>query len=1027
MHAYQKIKLVFSVVCAICLLPILHAQAQTHVEEWIDIPVVVNVIGTSDSSNVDEAVRKANEILAGAHIRLIVIKTIADVQIGNGDESLDETERKEAKEYGRQELANICGAGKGIKITVADDVWEEEPGVRGWTVLRKPVVFVEPDEPNTMGNVTAHVIGHSLGIEDHHPDPNNIMYESIPRGSDWDPNDVNEILGNATHGYGWHMSIFKPANMVKLVLGQPDWLLDPDDGLLFRRLLVLSDLAGKTVTLKGLAAKLDDFYDPNIVSDPCAMIAGPNTPSVQYADLRRILLYCDNPFDPNGETHLEIELGGPWPDTFDANSFFDVFVSEPNDNPVGRFHIEIGTNIGESGYWEDYNTAEIVTLDTQLLADFVIDGLESDVDGHRIVATGQIGLTDFTGPGDAESFKIWVESTTKDYRVPGQPPIIIEDFTEPFEYSLAQTWIGPSMGFVPWGVAGWAFGSDKEIGIELDSEAIGTTTTKSDGSFIWFMDPELDLEAGRHAVIVKELDDSGPTGAAHIRLIVIKTIYNVQIGDGDECLIGNERTIAEDYAQQELADICGAGKGIKITLADDVWGEDPNVRGWCLHGIPLVFVEPDEPNTMGNVTAHVIGHSLGIKEHHPDLNNIMYESIPRGISWDPNDVNEIFPYARLRGMDVVYAHATKDSHIGLGLNINTNLGGIVDAPVLPSFGFDFTMDWGLLDTDPMAGRMSFGGMPNVALRSVGLDLGRFISDIDDFYDQDINDPYGVITGPNDPCIAYTDLRETTMFCENPFDPNAETRFEIELGGNRPNDFDANLFFDVFVSEPNDAPVGVFHVNVPASDLPTAIWDDLRSGETFTVAVWITSDIAAADHGIFSWRSPSGRECINLRHQWGQTLESLKVHIESTIKEYRFLGEEPIIMQDSAGPFECGVTLPRLSPSIFLIPSGISGCGFDPYEEVGIELDSELIGSATTNADGSFIWFMDPEFELEVGTHAVIVKELDDSGPAGAAYATGYFKYCPEGAVASDFDNDCDIDFHDFAIFADDWLKGTASP
>jgi len=107
---------------------------------------------------------------------------------------LGESERKAAKEYGRKELAEICGPGKGIKISVADDRWAEDSSVGGWTVLHKPVIFVESDDPNTMGNVTAHLIGHSLGIEDHNPDSNNIMYESIPRGSNWDPNDVNEIL-----------------------------------------------------------------------------------------------------------------------------------------------------------------------------------------------------------------------------------------------------------------------------------------------------------------------------------------------------------------------------------------------------------------------------------------------------------------------------------------------------------------------------------------------------------------------------------------------------------------------------------------------------------------------------------------------------------------------------------------------------------------------------------------------------------------------------------------------------------------
>ena len=94
--------------------------------------------------------------------------------------------------------------------------WEEEPDIRGWTVLRKPVVFVEPDEPDIMGNVTAHVIGHCLGIEDHHPDTNNIMYDSIPRGTDWDPNDVKEgVIASRIAAHA--------ADIVKGVKGAQEW------------------------------------------------------------------------------------------------------------------------------------------------------------------------------------------------------------------------------------------------------------------------------------------------------------------------------------------------------------------------------------------------------------------------------------------------------------------------------------------------------------------------------------------------------------------------------------------------------------------------------------------------------------------------------------------------------------------------------------------------------------------------------------------------------------------------------------
>ena len=549
MKTCQKITMSVLFAFFIYLLPSFSALAQTHVEEWVDIPVVVNIVGTSDSTNVDEAIKRANEILAGAHIRLIVIKSIHNVDIGDGDEILTEDERKEAKEYGQQELANICGAGKGIKITVADDVWAEEPSVRGWTVLRKPVVFVEPDDPNTMGNVTAHVIGHSLGIEDHHPDPNNIMYELIPRGSDWDPNDANEVFYDHATRRSYRFAIFRPENIFKFLLGRPDMTLFTDDlpehGFeYFQEFPVWGPLA---VTLRGgfsagvdlgvgydtrgveqfresgnpldlingcFFSDLDTFNDQGI-NDPCGVITDPNDPTIEYTDLREVYLFRRNPFDPNGESRLEIELGGPWNDTFDANSFFDIFVSEPNDNPVGRFHIEIGTHIGESGYWENFASGDTVTLLVQVKDDTVIDGPIEIIDGHRVVGTGPNSLPGLVGPGSSESFQVRVELTTEDYRQPTLPPIVVRDFVGPFEFPLIHTLEGPCISFVPGGIAGWAFGADKDVGIELDCETIGTTTTKSDGSFIWFMDPEAELESGPHAVIVKELDDSGPTGAAY--------------------------------------------------------------------------------------------------------------------------------------------------------------------------------------------------------------------------------------------------------------------------------------------------------------------------------------------------------------------------------------------------------------------------------------------------------------------------------------------------------------------------------
>ncbi|MFV2070043.1 MAG: hypothetical protein ACC645_24010, partial [Pirellulales bacterium] len=78
-------------------------------------------------------------------------------------------------------------------------------------------------------------------------------------------------------------------------------------------------------------------------------------------------------------------------------------------------------------------------------------------------------------------------------------------------------------------------------------------------------------------------------------------------------------------------------------------------------------------------------------------------------------------------LDLVQPRVTGAAHVGL--DVEVNLGGLgLDAAVLPAIGFDFVMDWNFLDADPAAGAASFGGVPDVALENIELDLGSFISD-----------------------------------------------------------------------------------------------------------------------------------------------------------------------------------------------------------------------------------------------------------------------------------------------------------
>ena len=46
-------------------------------EDWIAIPVVINVVDSSDASKVDEAIKKANEALAKAKSALRSLRKIS--------------------------------------------------------------------------------------------------------------------------------------------------------------------------------------------------------------------------------------------------------------------------------------------------------------------------------------------------------------------------------------------------------------------------------------------------------------------------------------------------------------------------------------------------------------------------------------------------------------------------------------------------------------------------------------------------------------------------------------------------------------------------------------------------------------------------------------------------------------------------------------------------------------------------------------------------------------------------------------
>jgi len=509
MKKYPKINTCALFVCCICLSAISTVKAA---EEWVNIPVVVNIIDASDANNVRAALMKANEILAQAKIRLVLKKTNNNVNVGDGDGNLTEAEGNTAQEDGRTELNNVFGAGKGMKITVADDCWIESPNNVGWSVHRSPVVVVEPGaDANDMGYAIAHELCHAWTIDGNTPgkdpnghssDPNDLMDPNLGGGTKLDPNDVNEIrTGAKPRGTG-----------------------------LIRRPRVLS--GGGVAIPPGIdysidlhGAILDRFYDgysqdPGF--DPC-------DPRFGYADLREISFFCDDPFDPCSNCILEIQSGGPRPGSFPVDSLFWVGLYSRFWDHLGIVLLKIGPNVGQRAVWQDPISGLEIELPPPIIhRNDKFDGPTTIISNHSVEATIPIGLisSSFVSPEPIFPIFIDVSSCNFEQRQEGEAQIC--DYAQPFECGLTIPPACPGITFLstdclgnttcsPLGVAGCGF-NQGDVCIELDGEpldSLGCTTAGWDGTFTWFMDPNLPLEPGLHSVIAKERDDSGPTGAAY--------------------------------------------------------------------------------------------------------------------------------------------------------------------------------------------------------------------------------------------------------------------------------------------------------------------------------------------------------------------------------------------------------------------------------------------------------------------------------------------------------------------------------
>ncbi len=509
-HFLKRIvlSLIFSGLLTVFLVP---ASAQEpDDQEWVILPVIVNIVDDSDASKLDDAIKVANEIFKQANIRLVVKKTNQNVEIGDKDGELTEKEGDQALRDGQREIENTFQDedgnwdGTGLKITLADDCWVEEPGTIGWAVHRKPVVVVESADANSVGSTIVHELIHVLTVTDHRDDPNDVMYPTDEGGTLIDPNDIKEIFPEAKkRGTAFRLPRL-PAFR--------GWRFSPF-------------FVSFSTTLRG--ATLDDFDD--------VLIEGqlpPDAPTVAYADIREVSFFAENPFTPGAVGRLEIHRGAVFPE-FAVNSFFDIYFEIDPMFPGPDLLIQVHGLTQGGGYAAaiDLQSGEVWTLPepVQVHTNEKFDGSIPILYDHTVELLIPIELLQLN-LHSANPVLCQVNSFNEDHRL-GEP-IFLLDQTEPFAIRLTGCCIEPRLemedisrpGQDVMALKGCGFAPNDPIRILINDVPAGTALTNAQGEFVfsirpWMPLPDDDdlgvsLEPGRHEILAISADDSRPRGAA---------------------------------------------------------------------------------------------------------------------------------------------------------------------------------------------------------------------------------------------------------------------------------------------------------------------------------------------------------------------------------------------------------------------------------------------------------------------------------------------------------------------------------
>ncbi|UCF43489.1 MAG: hypothetical protein JSV99_00760 [Planctomycetota bacterium] len=493
-------------------------------------------------------------------------------------------------------------------------------------------------------------------------------------------------------------------------------------------------------------------------------------------------------------------------------------------------------------------------------------------------------------------------------------------------------------------------------------------------------------------------------GQAGISLDIARVNSNVQYGNGDSNLTEAEGDTAAVLGEGELYGTYGSGTGLKITIAGNVWTEKPTTAGWAVHEDQVAFVEPNpDTNEYGKTIAHELAHLLTLNYDLNDVNSnepnrLMWWQAGGGPLLDANEINEIFPMAKWRGR--------------------------------PKF-----VPW---EPPPKKKRRAWKGWDYL------IDGRGWI--LDTLYDQSCAKAG---FDPLDPNVGSSDIRTAGMYWERPLDPCDNIIFRIRVREH----FDVDSFFDIMFkvgidSDPDPEADAELSMHVYANPPDANLYGE-ASFNNFETGLLVPVELIINENYKFDGGEPNlanhSLECDVPSGYFGPGSDPFdggvcSVNSVATFPDAGFDSNFPVSDTTEEFTFVVGWNddpccdpcetceepwMGLFEPEGDTGKLGITATGFPPGSIATIMMDGQEVGATVVRTNGAATAWIDEPLAGQNHTIKLVARVVDPLNPDVTRYTTAraYFRSCPDGVIDGDLDDDCDVDFLDFKVLADDWLAG----